>query len=71
MECKWYPVCPMKSLREAGLLDPKWVERYCRGDWKGCVRYEMEERGEPHPDWMLPDGTLDRELRRHCVGGNR
>jgi hypothetical protein len=23
----------------------------------------MEERGELHPDWMLPDGSIDERLR--------
>ena len=63
MTCKWYPVCPIKRYTDAGLLDSKWVEAYCRGDRSKCVRYQMEERGEPHPDWMLPDGTLDADLR--------
>jgi len=22
----------------------------------------MEEKGVPHPDWMLPDGTIDEQL---------
>ena len=62
-DCKWYPVCPMKRFYEEGKLDKKWIELYCKGDWESCVRYQMEERGEPHPDWMLPDGTLDEKLR--------
>jgi len=53
----------MKHYTDAGLLDPKWVETYCKGDWDNCVRYELEERGKPHPDWMLPDGSLDESLR--------
>lgn len=62
--CKWYSVCPMKWHTDAGQLDPAWVEHYCLGGhWRECVRYQMEERGEPHPDWMLPDGTLDERLR--------
>jgi len=24
----------------------------------------MEERGELHPDWMLPDGSLDERLQK-------
>jgi len=60
--CKWHPVCPMKRFYEEGRLDGKWIELYCKGDWESCVRYQMEERGEPHPDWMLPDGTLDEKL---------
>jgi hypothetical protein len=62
-ECKWFPVCPMKWFYEARRLDGKWVEQYCRGDWKSCVRYEMEETGRYHPDWMLPDGSIDESLK--------
>ena len=62
-QCKWYSMCPMKRFYEKGVLDRKWVELYCKGDWKSCVRYNMEENGEAHPDWMLPDGTIDTELK--------
>lgn len=61
--CKWYPVCPMKRFYENGILDRKWVQLYCRGDWESCIRYRMEESGEAHPDWMLPDGSLDTALK--------
>jgi len=64
-ECKWYPVCPMKLYYEQGHLDRKWIELYCKGDWAHCVRYQMEEEGDPHPDWMLPDGTIDEELANY------
>ena len=53
----------MKRYLEKGKLDEYWVEHYCRGDWKSCVRYRMEEEGEYHPDWMLPDGSIDESLR--------
>jgi DNA polymerase len=53
----------MKRYTDAGRLDPRWVERYCKGDWRRCVRYRLEEAGNLHPDWMLPDGTLDERLR--------
>ena len=62
-DCKWYAVCPMKRYYEKGLLEKKWVELYCKGDWETCIRYKMEEKGEPHADWMLPDGTIDEELK--------
>lgn len=61
-ECKWYPLCPMKFFYEEGKLDKKWIELYCKGDWESCVRYQMEENNELHPDWMLPDGTIDKKL---------
>ena len=53
----------MKRFYEKGKLDKKWIERYCKGNWKSCIRYQMEENGEPHPDWMLPDGTIDENLK--------
>ena len=62
-ECKWYPACPMKYFFEKGKLDKKWVEDYCRGEWRNCVRYHLEEEGRSHPDWMLPNGILDEKLK--------
>ncbi len=61
--CKWYPLCPMRRFYESGKLDRRWIELYCKGDWESCVRYQMEEEGKPHPDWMLPDGTIDERLK--------
>lgn len=62
--CKWFQVCPMKRYYEKGLLDEKWIEDYCYNNGKNCVRYQMEERGEYHPDWMLPDGSIDKKLKK-------
>lgn len=62
-ECEWFAVCPMKRFHEQGRLDKDWVELYCKGDWDACVRYHKEKRGEYHPDWMLPDGTLEETLK--------
>jgi uracil-DNA glycosylase family 4 len=62
VDCKWFLCCPMKRFHEEGRIQKKWIEFYCKGDWKSCVRYHMEERGQPHPDWMLPDGSLDESL---------
>jgi uracil-DNA glycosylase family 4 len=66
-DCKWYPVCPMKSFYEKGNLDKKYIELYCKGDWESCVRYQMEEKGEFHADWMLPDGTTDKNLKKEVL----
>ncbi len=52
----------MKRFYEKGLLDISWVQEYCRGNWKECERYKMEEAGKAHPDNMLPDGTIDENL---------
>lgn len=65
-ECKWYQVCPMKRYYELDMLDRKWVELYCKGDWESCIRYHMEESGEFHPDYMLPDGSLEKCLKNEC-----
>lgn len=64
MDCKWYPVCPMKRFYEEGNLKEEWIKLYCKGDWERCVRYQMEERVESHPDWMLPDGSIDERLHK-------
>ena len=53
----------MKYFYEEKRLEPKWIEKFCKGDWKRCVRYKMEEKGEYHPDCMLPDGSLDNNLK--------
>lgn len=63
MQCRWYPVCPMKRFYQAGRIDKYWIETYCNGNNTECVRYQMEERGEYHPDLMLPDGTCDESLK--------
>ena len=67
-ECKWFPCCPMKHFYKQGLLERKWIELYCKGLWQTCIRYQKEENGEYHPDWMLPDGSLDERLSRFSTG---
>jgi len=62
VDCKWFLCCPMKKFYEEGRIQKRWIELYCKGDWKSCVRYHMEERGQSHPDWMLPDGSFDESL---------
>jgi len=61
--CKWYNVCPMKKYFEEGKLDIKWIDGYCKGNYYGCIRREMEEEGKYHPDNMLPDGTINKKLK--------
>jgi len=61
--CKWFEVCPLKRYYEQGKLDKKWIEDYCWMNNPNCIRKKMEEKGEYHPDNMLPDGTVDKSLR--------
>jgi hypothetical protein len=61
--CRWYPVCPMKRAYEAGKLEKRFIDEYCFGNWEACVRYQMESRGEPHPDHLRQDGVYDERLK--------
>ncbi len=61
--CKWYNCCPLKWFYEKGKLNRKWIDLYCQGNWESCIRFQMEERYEYHPDNMLPDGSIDEKLR--------
>ncbi len=61
--CKWYGICSMKRFYEHGRLEKKWIERYCKGDYESCVRYQMEEEREPHSDNMLPNGEIRKDLK--------
>ena len=60
--CKWYQVCPMKRFYEEGKLEKVWVETYCWNNNRECARYMLEEKGEPHPDNLLPNGEIRKEL---------
>ena len=61
--CGWFDVCPLKRFYEQGKLDKRWVNDYCWSDYSRCVRKKMEEEGIYHPDNILPDGTIDENLR--------
>ena len=60
--CKWFFCCPIKFFVEEGSLDRKWIENYCLINNKDCVSFQKEERGESHPNNMLPDGTIQENL---------
>ena len=62
-KCRWYSVCPLKSFYEKGLLDRAWIENYCLTANSDCIRRQMEERGLAHSDNMLPDGSIDENLK--------
>ena len=60
--CKHFQNCPMKKFYEAGKLDEKWIQNYCFKNGKNCVRYKLEEEEIYHPDNMLPNGEINKEL---------
>ena len=43
----------MKVFYEQEMLDKYWINQYCFGNHKVCVRFEMEETEKPHLDNML------------------
>jgi len=61
--CRWYHCCPIKRFTEQGKLDRYWIENYCLVGNKECIRYQMEEKGEYHPNNMLPNGVARTSLK--------
>jgi predicted metallo-beta-lactamase superfamily hydrolase len=61
--CKWYYSCPIKEFTDQGELERYWIENYCLVSNKNCLRYQMEEKGEYHPDNMLPNGKIRKDLK--------
>ena len=64
--CKWYDeTSGMKRAYDKGLLDKKWIEEYYWNGGKGCVRKKrFEGEGYVSPDYVLPDGTVDENLKK-------
>jgi len=62
--CKWYNICPMKRYFKEGKSDIEWVKEYYWGNYQHCIRRKMEEEGKYHHDNMLPDGTIDKKLKK-------
>lgn len=63
--CRWYnETSGIKRFYDKGLLDKKWIEKYCWNRGKDCVRKKrFEEEGYVSPDYVLPDGTVDKNLK--------
>ena len=62
-QCKWFQVCPMKFYWEQNKIEKSWINQYCHGNWLTCIRYKKEEAGIYHLDNMMPDGTINSELK--------
>jgi hypothetical protein len=60
MSCKWESICPLRRLEQSGVIDLRWKTEYCTSEsnWKKCRRYQAEERGESHSDYLMPDGSF-------------
>jgi hypothetical protein len=60
MACPWHDFCPLRKFEKEGKITSQWRKKYCgtKNNWKKCKRYQMEENGEPHSVYMMPDGTI-------------
>lgn len=65
MVCRWYELCPLREFEKQGKLGKEWEKKYCKteANWKNCKRYQMEGKGKFHPDNLLPNGKIDKNLR--------
>ena len=63
--CQWYnQTSGMKRAYDKGLLDKRWIKNYCCNGGNGCIRRKrFEEEGYVSPDYVLPDGTIDKKLK--------
>jgi hypothetical protein len=63
--CPWYDESSaIKRAFDKGLIDKKWVENYCWNGGKNCIRKKrFEEESYVSPDYILPDGTADENLK--------
>jgi len=64
MSCKWNNICPLRRLERDGLINLSWDKEYCstKSNWENCRRYQAEESGESHSDYLMPDGSyLDKD----------
>ena len=68
--CCWYDsTSGMKRAYDAGMLDTKWIDEYCMNGGQGCVRKKrFEAEGYVSPDYVLPDGTVDENLKKWIIG---
>jgi len=63
--CKWYnETSGMKRAFDKGLIKKKWISKYCLSGGTECIRKKkFEEEGYVSPDYILPDGTVDANLK--------
>ena len=68
--CRWYDsTSGIKRAYDSGMLDKKWIDEYCMNGGRRCVRKKrFEEEGYVSPDYVLPDGTVDENLKKWVIG---
>ena len=67
---RWYDsTSGMKRAYDSGMLDKKWIDEYCMNGGRGCIRKKkFEEEGYVSPDYVLPDRTVDENLKKWIIG---
>ncbi len=68
--CRWYDsTSGMKRAYDADMFDREWIDNYCMKGGQGCIRKKrFEEHGYVSPDYILPEGTVDKKLKT-CLSG--
>lgn len=56
--CRYFDLCPLRRLEKSAEIDEDYRKRFCELDFEKCVRFKMEGRGIPHPDRLMPDGSM-------------
>lgn len=71
--CVWYNESSgVKRAYDVGLIDRRWVEKYCWNNGKDCVRKKrFEEEGYVSPDYVLPDGSISRPVKEYMEKDGR
>lgn len=64
MPCKNFDICPLRRFEKESKIDDKWKNEFCSTNksWINCIRYQETEKGIPHPDNKMPDGSIDKSL---------
>jgi hypothetical protein len=62
--CKHYNICPLRQYEKDEKINSLWREKYCLNKFIECKRFQKTEKGIPHSNYMLPDGTVLKTSNR-------
>ena len=59
VSCPYYKECPIFATFYNSKNEKirKFIEKYCEGDYKACLRYKLKVSGKSVPLHLLPDGS--------------
>jgi len=61
--CPYYSMCPVARAYERGIVDSDWANMYCKSNWKECARFQLEDPLSYEFEGVLPDGSIDEDLK--------